>query len=95
MKSAQTARRRSTNHAIMNRPDVYDCFALRAKLFNTFGDLLQIGVADAACVGQIRGTLCDKIKRKHKQIKDYLSLIFFHLVYIILGSVFVFKSLSS
>lgn len=65
MKSAQTARRRSANHAFMNGPEAYDCFALRAELFNTFGDLLQIGVAGAARVGQIRGTLCDKIKRKH------------------------------
>lgn len=65
MKATQTARWHPANHAFMNEPDVCDCFALAAKLFNTFGDLLQIGDAGATRVKQIRGTLCDKIKRKH------------------------------
>lgn len=43
MNAAQTARRHPANHAFMKGPDVYDCFVLPAKLFNTFGDSLQIG----------------------------------------------------
>lgn len=65
MKAVQVARRRSANHALLNGPDVYDCFALPAKFFNTFGDLLQMGVSGAACVGQIRVTLWDQIRGRH------------------------------
>lgn len=39
----KAARRRSANHAFLNGPDVYDCFALPAKLLNTFGDFAASG----------------------------------------------------